>query len=190
MFNFRMPNVNLGRSLGQMNPMNMMGRMGNPMHTLQDAFGRASNMSPMTQALGMNQRHPSNEMDMRAMLGQHMQQQQNLQMGDMQQPEMQHPNPLINMSGMNMSQMMGAQPQNQNMPPPNMQPSMGNPNMKGAMPTAPMGTPMPSQPVNGAPAGRGMMGAMNALNAQRPMNSNVDPRMQKMNQIKQMIGRK
>ena len=111
-------------------------------------------------------------------------------MQDMQQPQMQHPNPMINMSGMNMSQMMGAQPQNQNMPPPNMPSPMGNPNMRGAMPMAPMGTPMPSQPAAQAPVGRGMMGAMNALNAQRPTNANVDPRMQKMNQMKQMLGKR
>jgi len=187
MFNFRMPNVNLGRSLGQMNPMKMMG---NPMHSLQDAFGRASNMSPMTQALGMNKRHPqdNNQMDengLRQMLGQYRTQQQNPQM-----QEMQHPNPMINMSGMNMSQMMGAQPQNQNMPPPNMPSPMSKPNMRGAMPMPPMGTSMPSQPANGAPVGQGMMGAMNALNAQRSTNANVDPRMQKMNQMKQMLGKR
>lgn len=187
MFNFRMPNVNIGSTLGQMNP---MGMLGNPMHSIQDAFGRASNMSPMTQALGMNQRHPGNDIDLRQMLGQHRQQQQNPQMQEMQQPGMQ-PNPMINMSGMNMSQMMGAQPQNANMPPPNMPPSMSNPNMRGAMPMYQMGTPMqmPGNQPMGASVGRGLQGAMDALNAQRPSDGSGDPRMQKMNQMRQMLGR-
>jgi hypothetical protein len=194
-----MPKVNMGNVLSQANPMNMIGRMGmgNPMHSIQDAFGGATRMSPMTQAMDMLQRHPQdpqmqNKMDedgMRQMLGQHMsQQQQNPQMPKMQ--NLMHPNPMVNMSGMNMSQMMGAQPQEQELPSPMMNPNMGT---KSGM--APMGTPMNMPQMSAPPmsgAGQGLMGAMNALNAQRPSDSFVDPQRQKMMQMQrmqQMIGR-
>ena len=69
MFNFRMPNVNIGRSLSQINPMHMMGQ---PLHTIQDAFGAARNISPLTQAMGMVQRHPNQQpnLNMNQMVGQ------------------------------------------------------------------------------------------------------------------------
>lgn len=185
-----MPKINIGNVLGQANPMNMIGHMnlGNPLHSIQDAFGNASHMSPMTQAMGMMQRHPQDpqmqshmdENGMRQMLGQHMSQQQNPQM-----PDQTHPNPMVNMSGMNMSQMLGMHPQGQDMSSPMMNPGMGTKSGIAPMGT-PMGTPM-AHGVNG-----NVMNAMNALNAQRPSDAFVNPQQQKIQQFQNMasmIGR-
>ena len=163
MFNFRMPRVNIGRTLGQMNPMGMIGHMnlGNPMHSIQDAFGHAKNMSPLTQALEMTQRHPTDENQMRQMIGQHMGQQQPM-----------------------------AQPPQPPMPPP--MPQMMNPNMGTKSGMAPMGTPIGRGGMPTTAAGGGLPGAVNALNAQRPSNVFTDPnqqKMQKMQNMAQMIGR-
>lgn len=174
MFSFRMPRVNIGHALSQFNPMSMVGHinMGNPMHTVQDAFGAAKNMSPLTQAFGMTQRHPMDGNQMRQMIGKGMGQQQ--PMAQPLQPPMPPPIP---------------QPSQPPMSPP--MPQMMNPNMGANPGMTPMGTPIGRGRMPAPAAGRGLSGAMNALNAQRPSNAFTDPnqqKMQKMQNMAQMFG--
>jgi len=187
MFNFKLPNINVGHMLGQANPMSMI--------------GNAFHMSPMTNALGMLQRHPQdpqmqNQLDqygMRQMIGQHMPQQQP------QMPTQMHPNPMVNMSGMNMSQMLGVHPQEQpgmnmsqmsgvNPQEQNVSPPIMNPSMNANNGMAPMGTPIGR---GGLPTHAAQSGFAGALNAQRPMSTFAGPdqlKMQKMRNLSSKFG--
>lgn len=183
-----MPRVNFGNVLNNANPMNIAGRIGfgNPLHSITDAFGHASNMSPMTQALGMTQRHPMEQgMGMNQQMMNHPlfqkligQSQQNV-MGQPQQQPMGQP-----------QQNVIGQPQQQ----PMSQPQQFNAN---ANPLAGyMGHQFPLQQQQQQPGGN--LGAMTALQNARPINrgasmfntAGVTPHMnlQMMQNKKQQLG--